>query len=108
MYTLFKGLVALGFICTLFAAGSYAGARVTAGRVVGPSPPLTGLATSFSFAGVKELNDRRLVWIVKFAASRLPGVKRATLYISPTGSLIATRPADLNARLEAWERSHEP
>jgi hypothetical protein len=108
VYKLFKGLAALGFICTLLAAGSYAGTHVTAGRILGPSRPLTNRASSFSFAGVEQVNDRRFVWIVHFAASRLPGVKRATLYISPTGRLLAMRPPDLDARLDAWERSRNP
>ncbi len=108
MYKLFRGLVLLGFICGLLSAGSYAGARVTAGKFLGSPPPLAGRTLSFSFAGVQELGGRHLVWVIDYASSQLPGVRRATFYVSPVGKLIATIPADLDARLEAWERSREP
>ncbi|UCG85892.1 MAG: hypothetical protein JSW71_18595 [Gemmatimonadota bacterium] len=108
MYKLFKVLVVLGFICGLLTAGSYAGARVTVGKFLGSAPPLAGRSSSFSFAGVEELGNRRLVWIIDYATSQLPGVRRATFYVSPTGDLIATVPADLDVRLNAWQRSREP
>jgi hypothetical protein len=105
---LFKLLVALGFICGLLAAGSYAGARVTVGKFVGSPPPLAGQASSFSFAGVREAGDRHLIWVVDYKTSQLPGVRHATLYVSPMGEIVATKPADLSSRLIAWERSREP
>ena len=108
MHKLFKLLVMLGFICGLLTAGSYAGALVTVGKFVGSSPPLAGKDLSFSFAGVAEAGDRPLVWVVDYNTSQLPGVRRATVYVSPMGDLIATIPADLNSRLTAWERSREP
>ena len=108
MNKLFKLLVTLGFVSGLLAAGSYAGALMTVGKLVGSSPPLAGKASSFSFAGVERAGNRPLVWVVDYNTSRLPGVRRATLYVSATGDLIATIPPDLDSRLMAWERSREP
>jgi len=108
MHKLFKLLVVLGFICGLLVAGSYAGALVTVGKFVGSSPPLESQASSFSFTSVKAAGNRRLVWVFDYNTSKLPGVRRATFYVSPTGGLIATIPADLDSRLTAWERSREP
>ncbi|KPJ90763.1 MAG: hypothetical protein AMS18_10090 [Gemmatimonas sp. SG8_17] len=108
MYKLFKGLVVLGFMCGLLAAGSYAGARVTVGKFLGSSPPLAGRTLSFSFTGVEEIGDRHAVWVIEYATSQLPGVRHATFYVSPMGGLIATIPPDLDARLETWERSRDP
>jgi hypothetical protein len=101
-------LVAIGFILALLAAGSYAGALVTAGKFVGPARPLDGKALSFSFSGVEPAGNRHLVWVVNYNRSKLPGVRRATVYVSPMGELLATVPADLDSRLTTWHRSREP
>jgi hypothetical protein len=108
VHKLFKLLVALGFIFGLLTAGSYAGALVAAGKLLGPSPPLHGKALSFSFSGVEQAGNRHLVWVVDYNRSRLPGVRRATVYVSPMGDLLATVPPDLDSRLTAWQRSREP
>lgn len=114
MGKLFKLLVLLIGVGLLLYAGSYAGARFTAGKVVGSTPPLSGRSIVFqgwrppSFAGVAELPGQPRAWVISYARTDLPGVRSATIYVSPTGKLIATRPRDLAARIEAWERAQEP
>jgi hypothetical protein len=94
---LIKWLFLIGFVGVLLAGGSYAVARFKVGRLVGPQPPLAGRTVEFAYRGVEGLPGRPRLWVVT-----------ATIYVSPTGNLVATRPADLEARLAAWEQSQEP
>lgn len=98
-------LVAAAAAFTLY---SYAGARFTAGRVVGSNPPFSDRTITFAFDGVPELPGRPRAWVIDYRRSRLPGVRRAQIFVSPTGRLIGTRPPDLDVRLDAWERSRLP
>lgn len=91
-----------------FVVYSYAGARFTAGKLVGSEPPLSDRTITFAFDGVAELPGRPRAWVISYARSRLPGVRRVQIYVSPTGRLIDTRPRDLDTRLDAWEKSRLP
>jgi hypothetical protein len=104
----FNWLLLLLFICGLLAAMSYAGARATAGKVVGSKPPMSERSVTFAYRGVAELPGRPRVWVIRYGRTRLPGVPRALIYVSLTGKLLATRPDDLEQRLDAWERSQQP
>ena len=108
MYKLFKLLVVLAFIGMLLSLGSYAVARLKVGSYMGPMKPLSGHSVSFAFDGVDALNGRRFVWIVDYRNSKLSGVRRATFYVSPMGDMIATVPADLDRRIDAWEKRQLP
>ncbi len=108
LYKLFKWLLALAFISSLLAGGSYAAARVTVGKFVGPKPPLSGRSMTFSFGGVQKLRGTPRAWIITYDRSQLAGVRRATFYVSPTGRLIAVDPPDLDIRLETWAKAQEP
>jgi hypothetical protein len=103
-----KWILVLAFVGTLLSGASYAAARVAVGKIVGPNPPLSGRTVEFSFRGVEELAGNPRAWVVTYAASRLPGVRGATFYVSPTGKLLSTRPADLSRRIEAWEKARQP
>ena len=104
----FNWLLLLLFVCGLLVAVSFAGARATAGKVVGNKPPLSERTVTFAYRGVADLPGRPRAWVIRYEQTRLPGVRRALIYVSPTGKLIATRPADLDRRLEAWVKSQEP
>jgi hypothetical protein len=114
MARFFKILLLLAAVGGLLTAASYAGARFTAGKVTGTKPPLSERTIHFQgwrppkFAGVETLPGTPRAWVIHYARTRLPGVRRATIYVSATGKLIATVPADLDDRIEAWERAQEP
>ena len=108
MFVWVKRLIALSFFAGILAAGSFAGARFQAGKVVGTNPPLGGRSIEFVYKGTEDLSGNPKVWVITYATSRLPGVREARIYVSPTGKVVATRPADLGDRLEAWARSQEP
>lgn len=109
-----KLLLLLGAIGGLLSTASYLGARFTAGKVTGATPPLSNRTIYFQgwrppgFEGVAELQGSPRAWVIHYGRTQLPGIGQATIYVSPTGRLIATRPRDLDSRIEAWERAQEP
>lgn len=111
---LFKLLLILIAVGVLGTAYSYAGARFTAGKVVGNTPPLSDRSIVFEgwrppdFAGVADLPGAPRAWVISYGRTQLPGIRRAVIYVSPSGKLIATRPRDLAARIDAWERAQQP
>lgn|SRR5574341_436066 len=108
MARFFKFLLVLALICVGFAAYSYLGARFTAGRMLGNEPPLTGRTIVFAYKGAPQLPGKQRVWIFTYNRSKLSGVDRAQIFISFNGRVVATRPADLDDRLAAWEKSRLP
>jgi hypothetical protein len=103
-----KWLVLLLLVAGVLGMVSYLGARATAGKVVGSNPPLSERSITFAYQGVPELAGKPRVWVIQYRRTRLPGVGRATIYVSMTGKLVATSPANLDERLEAWEKAQQP
>jgi hypothetical protein len=100
------------FLLLVLAAGltgaSYAAARFTAGRLVGPDPQALGSATSrFEAKGISALKAKPKGWVIAYPRARQFGPSGAEIYVSPTGTLLGTRPANLAQQLEAG-RSNEP
>ena len=87
---------------------SYLGARATAGKLVGNNPPLLGRTVTLDYKGVKELSGNPRAWVVAYSSTRMPGVRRAVIYVSLKGHLIATVPPNLDARIAAYEKSLQP
>ncbi len=108
MFIWIKRLLILSFVVGILTAGSFAGARLKAGKIVGNQRPLGGRTTAFAFKGVQELAGNPRVWVFTYSTSRLPGIRQATIYVTPTGRVVATRPSNLGDLVEAWERSLEP
>lgn len=103
-----RALFLLLVVCVVLGAASYAGARATAGKLTGPNPPGLGSATTrFSFEGIRALRGEPRGWVIRYPAARGFGPGGAEIYVSPTGRLLGTRPANLAQRLEA-QRSEEP
>lgn len=93
-------------IAAALVGASYAGARFTAGRLMGPDPkgPST---TQFALNGILALRSKPRGWIVAYPSATEFGPHGAEIYVSPVGRLIGTRPADLARRVEA-RRAAEP
>ena len=108
MFKYIKWLLTIAFIGVLLSTASYAAARVTVGKVIGPNPPLSGRSVKFAFEGAEDLSGNPRAWVINYSVVRLPRVSQATFYVSPTGKLLAVRPRDLERRIEAWERSQRP
>lgn len=108
MARFFKFLLILALACLGFAAYSYLGARFTAGRMLGDDPPLTRRTIVFAYKGAPQLPGKQRVWVFTYNKSKLPGVDRAQIFISFNGRVVATRPADLDDRLTAYEKTRLP
>ncbi len=97
-----RALFLLLVIDTALGGASYAGARFTAGNVVGPNPTTLGpLTTRFAFTGIPNLPAKPRAWVLAFPDASEFGRGGAEIYVSVTGNLLGTRPKDLAARLEA-------
>jgi hypothetical protein len=103
-----RALFLLLVIMAGLAGASYAGARYTAGRVTGPNPPGLGpSSTRFEFKGIPGVRAKPRGWVISYPRAGEFGPRGAEIYVSPTGSLLGTRPADLAQRLEG-RRNTEP
>jgi hypothetical protein len=90
------------------AAASYAGARFTAGKMIGPAPTSLGpVAARFAFTGVSDLPAKPRAWVLAYPNATGFGRSTPEIYVSPTGQLLGTKPRDLAQRLEA-QRPPEP
>jgi hypothetical protein len=97
-----RALFLLLIIGVALAGASYAGARFTAGKLVGPRPTTLGpLTTRFAFTGVPNLPAKPRAWVLAYPDASGFGRGGAEIYVSVTGDLLGTRPKDLGARLEA-------
>lgn len=97
-----RALILLLVIGAALSGASYAGARFTAGKLVGPPPNPLGPPTSrFAFDGVSSLPSKPRAWVVAYPNASGFGRGGAEIYVGVTGDLLGTRPRDLAARLEA-------
>jgi len=100
-----KALLVIGVISAALVGASWVGARATAGQFLGLNPPVSDRSIVFAFDGVPNLQGNPRAWVISYASSTLPGVGKAELFVSPTGILVGTNPADLDLRLARWEES---
>ena len=102
-----RALFLLLVIVAGLAGASYAGARLTAGKVVGPSHQLGPLTAEFAFEGIATLPDKPRGWIMAYPQASGFGRDGAEIYVSPAGTLLGTWPEDLAEQVEA-RRSADP
>lgn len=103
-----RALFLLLIIGAALGGASYAGARFTAGKLVGPGPNDLGpLATHFAFTGVESLPTKPRAWVLAYPDATEFGRDGVEIYVSVTGDLLGTEPEDLAERLEA-ARLQEP
>ena len=97
-----RALFLIAVIAASLAGASYAGARFTAGKMIGPDPNTLGpLEAHFAFAGVPALPSKPRAWILAYPSAKGYGRGGAEIYVSPTGELLGTKPRDLARQLEA-------
>jgi hypothetical protein len=96
------------FFGAIAAAGSYAGARLKAGQVLGRRPPVEGFSWTFAFEGVQGVEGNPRAWVFNYSRVRLPGVSQARIVVSPTGKVLSTTPPDLEQRIDRYRASLEP
>ena len=103
MRRLVKLVVILGLVCAALAAASYAGSRVTVGKIVGSRPTELGpRKIRFAFKGVEELPRRPRAWVYSYGPTVIPGMREATIFVSPLGLLLGSKPSNLAERLARY------
>jgi hypothetical protein len=75
-----KWLVVLSAVGVAVTLASYAGAMLTAGKLLGPAPPLTSRTVQLAFEEVNHMPGDPPAWVFTYQASQLPGW-------APAGSL---------------------
>ena len=99
-----RTLFLLFVIAAALGAASYAGARFTAGKVIGPKPQGLGSSSArFAFDGIRAIRTKPRGWIISYPGAHEFGSRGAEIYVSPTGKLLGTRPANLAERLQPRE-----
>ena len=103
-----RALFLIIVIAAALYGASYAGARFTAGKIVGPQPNSLGPPSArFAFKGIPGLPSKPRAWIMAYPRATGFGRTAVEIYVSPTGELLGTRPKDLPRRLEA-QRPADP
>jgi hypothetical protein len=97
-----RALFLLLIIGAALSGASYAGARLTAGKLVGPNPVGLGPAeTRFAFTGIPNLPAKPRGWILAYPRAAGFGKGGAEIYVGVTGDLLGTKPRNLAQQLEA-------
>jgi hypothetical protein len=97
-----RALFLILVIAASLASASYAGARFTAGKMIGPNPTTLGpVDARFAYAGVPGLPSKPRAWVLAYPGARGFGRGGAEIYVSPTGKLLGTKPRDLARQLES-------
>ena len=103
-----RALFLLLVIAAALYGASYAGARFTAGKMVGPQPNNLGPPDArFAFKGIPSLPSKPRAWILAYPNARGFGKGAVEIYVGPTGELLGTMPKDLRRRIEA-QRPADP
>jgi hypothetical protein len=90
----FVGLLAVG--------ASWAAAYFAVGDLlVAPPPNMGNQVTTLFWKGVPELSGHPRAWRFAFGPTLIPGAPEVRIYVTPTGQVIRTEPADLAARIYA-------
>ncbi len=108
MKRLIKLIFFLALVGAALAGMSYAGAGIRAASFVGPKAPVGNRQIKFDYEGVRGLPGRPKAWVVTYRSSQLPGAPTVQIIVSPMGRVLATRPPDLDRRVEAWEKRRLP
>jgi hypothetical protein len=106
MARLFWLILVLAFVAALLAGASWAVAYNTVGTILGAPPPKMGTQTTrLLWNGMAPHEKHPLLWRFAFGPTVIPGATRVAIYVGPTGQVIRTEPADLDARLLAFHRT---
>jgi len=102
MARLFWLTVMAAFGAALLAGASWAASLVAVGTLLGAPPPEMGKqSTTLLWQGAPELAGHPRVWRFAFGPTVIPGAPSVRIYVSPLGRVVATQPADLEARIKA-------
>jgi len=107
MGKLIKFLALVALAATLAAGGSYAGAYFAQGKITGVEDPLGKRTVKLHWQGYDSLPGKPKVWVFRYSGGKVPGITSATIIVSLSGKLIATKPRDLHDRIDRWRESKQ-
>ena len=90
----------------LLAGASFGVAYLAVGTALGAPPPDMGKrSVNFLWDGMPGRKDHPKAWRFKFGPTRIPGASDVTIYVSPTGKVLQSSPADLPDRIKAFHNT---
>jgi hypothetical protein len=107
MGKLFKYLFLAALVTALAGGGSYAAAYFAQGELTGVDDPIGVRTVQLDWKGVDSLPGKPRAWIFNYEGGQVPGIRRATIWVSITGNVIATKPRDLDERIERWRDARQ-
>ena len=108
MKRFFKWFAVLAFFGLIATTISYAGMRLKVGQLIGDANhEFVERRITFAKDSIPGMSPR-WAWKVTWGAVRIPATRNATVWVSPTGGILATVPGNLEDRVEAYLRSRDP
>ncbi len=107
MGKLIKFIAIVALVAALAGGGSYAAAYFAQGKIAGVDDVLGQREVKLNWEGVDSLPGKPRAWVFTYTGGKLQGLKTATIWVTPTGTLIATKPRDLRDRVEHWRDSQQ-
>lgn len=108
MKRFFKWFAIAAFFAMIATAISYAGMRLKVGQLIGDANhEFVQRHITFAKDSIPGVGER-WAWMVTWGAVRIPATRSAKVWVSPSGGILATEPANLEDRIEAYLRSRDP
>jgi hypothetical protein len=107
MGKLIKYLFFLAVIAALAGGGSYAAAYFAQGKIASVDNALGKRDWVLAWKGLDSLPGKPRAWVFTYHDGQVPGVKNATIIVSLTGTVLLTKPKDLQARVEHWRDNRQ-
>jgi len=107
MGKLIKFIALVALVAALAGGGSYAAAYFEQGKIAGVDDVLGQREVTLDWEGVDSLPGKPRAWVFSYSGGKLQGLRKATIWVTPTGTLIATKPKDLRDRVDHWRDSQQ-
>ncbi|MFI5234174.1 MAG: hypothetical protein ACHQXA_00555 [Gemmatimonadales bacterium] len=109
MAKLMKFFLLVLLIGGLLAAGSYGAGYLAQGKLVGAQPlDLGAQQTRFATDGIPDLPGAPKAWVFSYGPTKIPGMPQVEIYVSPTGSVLGTKPKNFVTKLQAYRAAQTP
>ena len=101
MGRLFRLALLLALVAAVVVGVSWALAYNGVATLLGDPPPQMGVqTTTFLWDGLPQVEGAPRVWSFAYYPTLIPGAQSVRIYVTPTGHVVQTEPADLAARMK--------
>jgi YD repeat-containing protein len=107
MGKLIKFLALVALVAALAGGGSYAAAYFAQGKITGVDDPIGARTVKLEWKGIDSLPGKPRAWVFTYSGGKIQGIPRATIWVTPGGDVIATKPRDLQERIERWRDAQQ-